>query len=989
MHGVQVDQLPGEYSKPLCVEFVCDTSIKMECVSKNMDYTKSKRGFTLCLMQTAQISLRIRKKGKWLDTLFTGTYIIGKKSKLPVVCLNLKRENFDLPDGILTGGIKEAEFPDTGSVTYGRIWNKESIPVFVEYYDIGREPYYAMHRVKPFGGMTISMPERSLRLITDTTIGPKKIKISPFENKKFKSYKSIVLRTSGNDQAMTRIRDITLSSVARDLNLDYMDYRQAVLYVNGEYWGIYNLREKVNLDYLKYNHGASKDPKLTTIDITGIGLPEYQQMLDYIKRPFPQNSAIDSINKKLVFENYIDYIILQIHIVNIDSRGNVRFWKSKQLDNRWRWIFFDGDQSCFLHQVNFNYLAKRLSTTDVQWCNPDWVTVTLRNLLSHQQTKQFFINEYCFLLGTRLHKDTLVGRVDYFTNKIRSEIPAHVQRRNRISHQTVEGWESEIEKFKRFFVEREKYAMEHLKKTFSLTGELKPLKISSNIPGLKSLKLKYSSYLFDRAESKFFTDIPVIFEAENVNPKYKFLRWQHHLKDTSKICVVNVGEVGSLKAIYSRKPYSPLKNKVRFSFFAKQVSKKDSVYILGLFNSSEVPLRNLKFQLKSIGFNSAWEVKIDTLNPSGSIFFTNNVEKALVLTRGKVKVNKIDFPLDFTIDRKEWVLMDRDDQIIDSLLIVVKDSVYSSKKAQFFYRDLELGKWSIKQKFILQEKKQSDTIDINFKMILWIFIGLILTLIIYVLFFTVKKNRNKIGIFLFWFYLLQMLNAQTCPYDRFGLDSPTKKLVDNNGKGNKQFSGCRNVRTVLNDLVYRGGNNHSGSYMNPLDLNAIHQLKQVGFTHGIYLYDKNFNKDYPKERVDSLFGVGFLYQCSPLLDEEFLKSFMVEVKTSAESSKGELIYIHCWNGWHQSGRLSAMTLMQFCDFTPQMALSYWTKNTDGNFKGFKKVKESILKFRRFENINFTQEQKARYCPCEHERKLFVKDAMYDRKIKPKNFAKKR
>ena len=84
-----------------------------------------------------------------------------------------------------------------------------------------------------------------------------------------------------------------------------------------------------------------------------------------------------------------------------------------------------------------------------------------------------------------------------------------------------------------------------------------------------------------------------------------------------------------------------------------------------------------------------------------------------------------------------------------------------------------------------------------------------------------------------------------------------------------------------------------------------------------------------------------------------------------------------------------MTLMQFCDFTPQMALSYWTKNTDGNFKGFKKVKESILKFRRFENINFTQEQKARYCPCEHERKLFVKDAMYDRKIKPKNFAKKR
>ncbi|MFN6038766.1 MAG: CotH kinase family protein, partial [Bacteroidota bacterium] len=703
-HGIKINHFPGEYPQALKVNLISDTACKLEFSTSGLNISKTKNSCSFDVKQTVQISLRLCKKGVWLDTIYTGTYIIGKKSDLPVVCLNLKRENFDLPDGIITGGIKPAEPPDSGSVTYGRVWKKESIPVFVEYYEKGKAPYAAMLRVKPFGGMTISMPEVSLRLITDSAFGPKKIKFSPFLNKKFNSYKSLVLRTSGNDQAITRIKDITLSSVARDLKLDYMDYRQAVLYVNGEYWGIYNIREKVNHEFLQYNHGASKDPMQTKIDITGIGLPEYQEMLDYVKRPFEEKNVINEINKKLVFENYIDYIILEIHIINIDSRGNVRFWKSKNLDNRWRWIYFDGDQSCFPYQVDFNYLQKRLSTTYIEWCNPDWVTVTLRNLLTHKSTKNFFINEYCLLMGTRLNKDTLINRVNLFAGNIRPEIPAHVMRRNRISYQTVENWENEIEKFKDFFRKREQTAYKHLRETFSLSGQLKNLQISSNINGLKAIRLQHSSYLFDRAEAKFFTDIPVSFEAVEINPKYKFSKWEMPEIDTTKICTLNVGKVEKLKAIFERVPFSQYKNGLRISFIAKKESKKDSIYILGIANRSGKRLDNLKLFLKNTTEKNVLEFELDSLQNEDIFFVSNNSAEAEKLTGKEFRIKKVMFPSRFNFSNSEWVLLDRNGNIIDSLSLGLNDSVFSGKKTTYFYRDEKSNTWKFSGKFLKKEK---------------------------------------------------------------------------------------------------------------------------------------------------------------------------------------------------------------------------------------------------------------------------------------------
>ena len=204
----------------------------------------------------------------------------------------------------------------------------------------------------------------------------------------------------------------------------------------------------------------------------------------------------------------------------------------------------------------------------------------------------------------------------------------------------------------------------------------------------------------------------------------------------------------------------------------------------------------------------------------------------------------------------------------------------------------------------------------------------------------------------------------------FGIRSIENRIVDNKGNGNENLYGTRNFRVVLYDLVYRGGGNNfhlkdtiPKYYLwNPMPLYGIDALKKSGFDQAVYLYSYNFDYWYPKKRIDSLQKIGFTYKCEPKL-KTYLNSYFKELMAHANDSTSGYIYIHCWNGWHQSGLLSAYTLMQFCDFTNKEALMYWEKCTDGHFKGYKKVKDKIRNYKRLDTYFFSSDQKEKHCPC--------------------------
>ncbi|MEY3850995.1 MAG: hypothetical protein RJA38_1436 [Bacteroidota bacterium] len=223
--------------------------------------------------------------------------------------------------------------------------------------------------------------------------------------------------------------------------------------------------------------------------------------------------------------------------------------------------------------------------------------------------------------------------------------------------------------------------------------------------------------------------------------------------------------------------------------------------------------------------------------------------------------------------------------------------------------------------------------------------------------------------------------AASAQKDMFGLDSVQTKLVNNKGLGPDSLLGLRNMRVVLYDILYRGGSNNfyrreaePKTYnSHPLPSWGIDNLRKAGFGGAIYLYSKNFGTDYPEPVLDSLFDLGFNYSCQPDLNSDVVFTFFEEINTLIQAKKKEPLYIHCWNGWHQSGMLSAFTLMQFCGLTNQQALKYWEQNTDGAYKGYPHVKSEILKFKPFDEFKTDSITRARICPCMSESILKTKD----------------
>jgi len=217
--------------------------------------------------------------------------------------------------------------------------------------------------------------------------------------------------------------------------------------------------------------------------------------------------------------------------------------------------------------------------------------------------------------------------------------------------------------------------------------------------------------------------------------------------------------------------------------------------------------------------------------------------------------------------------------------------------------------------------------------------------------------------------------------DAFGLDSVQTKLVDNRGAGPDSLFGVRNMRVVLNNVLYRGGSNNfhrkesePKTYnSHPLPYWGIDNLRKSGFGGAIYLYSKYFTQDYPQDKIDSLAALGFNYQCLPSLNEQVVKSIFTDINKRIYSKESAPIYIHCWNGWHQSGMLSAYTLMQFCGISNQQALKYWEQNTDGNYKGFPAVKTKILEFKPYQEFKTDSLTRLRICPCFTESVLNVKE----------------
>lgn len=210
--------------------------------------------------------------------------------------------------------------------------------------------------------------------------------------------------------------------------------------------------------------------------------------------------------------------------------------------------------------------------------------------------------------------------------------------------------------------------------------------------------------------------------------------------------------------------------------------------------------------------------------------------------------------------------------------------------------------------------------------------------------------------------------------ERYELLDPYAKRVNNQGEGFEELYGTRNFRMVLNGVLYRGGANnyyhrtHRRDNRNPLPLDGLENLCAEGFEQATYLYRTNFETAPPLVGCSSRVQPGTrktlkYSQESPFNNAGLEAIFRSVYEVTQNDQKGP-VYIHCWNGWHASGFLSAVALRQFCGWTGEEAVAYWDRNTDGHNQdpSFERIRQDIRDFVPKSQWSIDASKQAEICP---------------------------
>lgn len=270
----------------------------------------------------------------------------------------------------------------------------------------------------------VHFAQKSFKLTAKRAIGDTRFRAKLFANRDYDEVKAVVLRAGGQDVEQTKMRDSILTSLAADTSVMYQETEPCVVYVNGKYWGLYNLREHVDAHSVAQFEGW-KDPDGVVIgEGSGESVRDYMSMIKWVEsHDLSRDANVEKLRERMDIENYLDYVILQIYANNQDL-NNVRFYCSPGEDPRWKWVLFDLDLSFQLDRNNVNDWLR----SDAAGTITSQTTTPFRQLMSNAAVRDYFLNRFGQLLATTLSADSVSGKIEARKALIRSEMVLNCRR---------------------------------------------------------------------------------------------------------------------------------------------------------------------------------------------------------------------------------------------------------------------------------------------------------------------------------------------------------------------------------------------------------------------------------------------------------------------------------------------------------------------------------------------------------------------------------
>ncbi|HSH19208.1 MAG TPA: CotH kinase family protein, partial [Draconibacterium sp.] len=515
----------------------------------------SKYQYGIAIDNNKVIRARIFKDGAIPGKIASRTYLFDEKPTVPIVSISTNGENlWDNETGIyVLGDSYENKNPYYGA----NFWEDWEKPASVEMTGVDGNLIFALNcGIKIFGAWSRAHPQKSLSVFFRNDYGDPVLKDVPLFKSKphLKSFKSFVLRNSGNDYGYTRFRDGFMTDLVKDMDTDIAAFEPVVLYLNGEYWGEINLREKINEDYLENNHDvdASKlDMLQSNVEILEGSNAEYLELIDFISK----NSLVNDANYEVAagqidISNFIDYQLSQIFYNNRDWPGNnIKYWKPQIEEGKWRWILYDTDFGFGIYNsmdYRLNTISFAMEPNGPGWPNPPWSTLLLRKLMLNKTFKNSFVNRFADMLNTTFVGESVSAKIDSIAAIIQPEIGLHYQR---WSTPSPGVWESAVQTMRTFAENRVSYMQTHINDELVRAG-IHELALSNSPADGGKIKLNTIEIQGDSWKGKYFENVPVTLSASAFRG-HKFDHWEvNGVTVLDEIIEINLRKSTTVKAVY-------------------------------------------------------------------------------------------------------------------------------------------------------------------------------------------------------------------------------------------------------------------------------------------------------------------------------------------------------------------------------------------------------------------------------------------------------
>ena len=444
------------------------------------------------IQDTTVLRARAFVSGLQPSSTVTATYVMKTYFSVPVVCLTADPiELWNQQTGMLAIGegvdiLQYKKIPFKNPTPVYALHGKEHRPGYAEMFqsDTGEVMFSQGVTFGLIGQYSLDMPQKSFKVQARAKYGEKYFNAALFDDRPFDIYKSFVLRVSGNDAVWTRMVDGVQSRLVDqiDTTVIHQAWNPVIVYLNGQYWGHYNMRERVSRYFVAQHEGVpiEEADNMTILEANGKSYwgsnTEYRQMVEKAKTLSPGKSPDDLqyLTDRIDVDNYFDYMIFEAFFANSDT-GNIRYYKLP--GGKWRWILFDLDYGLF--DSNFNGIKIILDPRGTG-VNRAIDNTLIRKLLENPQMQDKFLRRFGQIFQ-KLTTEVMLAQIDECYNLLRPEMIMHFERwasynLKSISSeqpQTVDGamryWNTRVNRLKNVAKKRPTNCWNQVKEWFSLS----------------------------------------------------------------------------------------------------------------------------------------------------------------------------------------------------------------------------------------------------------------------------------------------------------------------------------------------------------------------------------------------------------------------------------------------------------------------------------------------------------------------------------------